>query len=213
VRGCYTYCGDMMKITKYIKKGNGNYQVLFSDGKKINLQEDVIIKYNLLYKKDIDYDILSEVIKDNDKYDIYNKCVNYIGVRLRSINEIREYMERKDIPIDVIDIVIDKLIKNKLLDDEVFTRAFIKDKMNFTTMGPYRIELELKKHRIDDKIIKKYIYEIDDNLLVEKINKQINKLIKSNRNKNNIRNKIYNNLLSLGYSSEFIVDNLNKYNL
>ena len=85
--------------------------------------------------------------------------------------------------------------------------------MNFTTMGPYRIELELKKHRIDDKIIKKYIYEIDDNLLVEKINKQINKLIKSNRNKNNIRNKIYNNLLSLGYSSEFIVDNLNKYNL
>ena len=43
MRGCYTYCGDMMEITKYIKKGNGNYQVLFSDGKKINLQEDVII--------------------------------------------------------------------------------------------------------------------------------------------------------------------------
>ena len=58
----------MMEIIKYIKKGNGNYQVLFSDGKKINLQEDVIIKYNLLYKKDIDYDILSEIIKDNDKF-------------------------------------------------------------------------------------------------------------------------------------------------
>lgn len=202
-----------MKIVKYVKKGNGNYQVLFSDGKRINLQEDVIIKNNLLYRDEIDGELVRRILDDNDKYDIYNKCVNYIGVRLRSVNEIREYMERKDISADVIDTVIDKLISNRLLDDEVFTKAFIKDKMNFTTMGPYRIEIELKKHKIDDKIIRKYINEIDRSLLEEKINKQISKLIKSNKNKNNVRNRIYNNLLSLGYSSEFIVDSLNKYSL
>lgn len=202
-----------MEIVKYIKKGNGNYQIIFDNEKKINIQEDVIIKNNLLYKKEIDNDLLLKIIVENEEYEIYNKCVNYIGVRLRSINEIREYMARKDISLEKQEEVIERLLKNKLLDDSVFARAFIKDKMNFTTMGPYRIELELKKHKIDDKIIKKYINEIDRDMIYDKIDKQINKLIKSNKNKSNLRNKIYNNLLGLGYSSEMVVSMINKYNL
>lgn len=202
-----------MEIVKYIKKGNGNYQIIFDNEKKINIQEDVIIKNNLLYKKEIDNDLLLKIIVENEEYEIYNKCVNYIGVRLRSINEIREYMARKDISLEKQEEVIERLLKNKLLDDSVFARAFIKDKMNFTTMGPYRIELELKKHKIDDKIIKKHINEIDRDMIYDKIDRQINKLIKSNKNKSNLRNKIYNNLLGLGYSSEMVVSMINKYNL
>lgn len=202
-----------MEIVKYIKKGNGNYQIIFDNGKKINIQEDVIIKNNLLYKKEIDNDLLLKIIVENEEYEIYNKCVNYIGVRLRSINEIREYMTRKDISLEKQEEVIERLLKNKLLDDSVFARAFIKDKMNFTTMGPYRIELELKKHKIDDKIIKKNINEIDRDMIYDKIDRQINKLIKSNKNKSNLRNKIYNNLLGLGYSSDMVVSMINKYNL
>ena len=201
-----------MKIIKYEKKSNGNYLIYLDDGRKIKLNEDVILKYKLLYKKEIDEFLLEEVISDNNNYDIYNKCVNYIGVRLRSIHEMAEYMERKGVSSKLIDETLSRLIKNKLLNDEIFTEAFVKDKMNFTTMGPYRIEMELIKHHIDNHIIAKYISEIDEKQLEEKINKQITKLIKSNKNKQNLKNKIYNNLLNLGYSSEFILNNLNKYN-
>lgn len=202
-----------MKIIKYEKKGNGNYIVYFDNNESIKLNEEVILKYKLLYKKDIDEFLYKDIQEDNNNYDIYNKCIKYISVRLRSINEMREYMKKKNVSSSLIDEVITKLLKNKLLDDEVFTKAFINDKLNFTTMGPYRIELELQKHNIDNKIISKYISEIDDNKLNEKINKQITKLIKSNHGKTNIKNKIYNNLLNLGYSSEFILENLNKYDL
>ena len=202
-----------MKIIKYEKKGNGNYLVYFDNNESIKLNEEIILKYKLLYKKDIDEFLLKDILQDNNNYDIYNKCIKYISVRLRSINEMREYMKKKNVTLELIDEVITKLLKNKLLDDDVFTKAFINDKLNFTTMGPYRIELELQKHNIDNKIISKYINEIDDNKLKEKINKQITKLIKSNHRKSNIKNKIYNNLLNLGYSSEFILDNLNKYDL
>lgn len=200
-----------MEIIKYIKKGNGNYQILFDNNKKINLSEDIILKYNLLYKKEIDEYLLSDIILENNKYDIYNKCVKYISVRLRSIKEIREYMERKEIDNETIDNIINKLLENKLLDDDIFTKAFINDKLNFTTMGPYRIELELKKHNIDHDIIYKYISMIDKDRLIEKIDKQINKLMKSNKNKVNLKNKIYNNLLSLGYPGNLIISELNKY--
>lgn len=202
-----------MEIIKYEKKAGSNYQVYLSDGRKIKLNEDVILKYKLLYKKEIDEFLLEEIINENNNYNIYDKCVNYIGVRLRSINEIKEYMERKGVSSEVINNTLERLINNKLLDDEVFTRAFIKDKMNFTTMGPYRIELELQKHKIDNHIIKKYLAEIDEKLLEEKINKQITKLIKSNKNKANLKNKIYNNLLNLGYSNELILIALSNFNL
>lgn len=202
-----------MKIIKYEKKGNNNYKIYLDNDKKIIINEDVILKHKLLYKKEIDEFLLEKILQDNNNYDIYNKCVKYIGVRLRSTNEIKEYMQRKNVDNNLIEETIEKLKKHKLLDDEIFTKAFIKDKLNFTTMGPYRIELELKKHKIDNNIIYKYINDIDYNLLEEKINKQITKLIKSNKNKPNLKNKIYNNLINLGYSSELILNNLNKYNL
>lgn len=133
-----------MKIIKYEKKGNNTYKIYLENGETINVYEDVILKNNLLYKKEIDYALLEKISEDNNYEDIYNKCVKYISIRLRSSYEIKEYLKRKDIPDELIDITISKLIKNNLLNEETFTKAFINDKLNFTTMGPYRIEQELK---------------------------------------------------------------------
>ena len=199
-----------MKILKYSKKANDNYDIYLDDNRKLTINEDIILKHKLLYKKEIDDELINELINDNNNYDIYNKCVKYIGVRLRSTNEIKEYMKRKNVDNNLIYETIDKLKKNKLLDDEAFTKAFIHDKLNFTTMGPYKIRMELGKHKIENSIIDKYIYDIDESFLEEKINKQITKLLKR---KNTNKNKIYHYLLNLGYSSELILSSLNKYNL
>ena len=201
-----------MKIIKYEKKGNSQYKIYLENGNKLDLYEDVIIKNNLLYKKEIDLELLDKLDIDNKKEDIYNKCVKYISVRIRSIYEIEEYLRKKEIDLEEINNVIQKLIKNNLLNDDIFTKAFINDKLNFTTMGPYKIEQELKKHKIDSSIINKYLYNIDDSIIDNKINKQITKLMKSSKKKANLRNKIYMNLLNLGYSNEMILRNINNYN-
>ena len=202
-----------MKIIKYEKKANNQYKIYLENEETINVYEDVILKHKLLYKKDIDSELLEKLSNDNSKEDIYNKCVKYISVRIRSTEEIKEYLLNKKIKKELIELTIDKLSKNKLLDDDKFTKAFIHDKLMFTTMGPYKIEQELKKHKIDNNIITKYIYEITEEEIDEKINKQINKLMKSSKKKPNLKNKIYNNLLSLGYSSESILKNLNNYEI
>jgi len=142
-----------MKIIKYEKKGNKKYKIYLENNTTINVYEDVILKHKLLFKKEIDESLLNELDKDNNKEDVYNKCVKYISVRIRSIEEIKEYLLKKEVSNNLINETIDKLIKNKLLDDEIFTKAFVHDKLNFTTMGPYKIEEELKKHKIDSNII------------------------------------------------------------
>lgn len=201
-----------MKIEKYESINNGQYKIYLSDGTILKINSDVIINNNLLYKKEIDNTLLNKILKENDNANIYNKCVKYISVRLRSKKEIIDYL--KKLNIDNTADVIDKLTKNNLINDEVFTKAFIKDKINFTSYGPYRIRQELNKYNIDNEIIDKYIKDIDEEILIGKIDKQINKMIKSNRkySSNILKSKIYNNLYNNGFDKDMIINILNNYN-
>lgn len=201
-----------MKIEKYESINNGQYKIYLSDGTIIKINSDVIINNNLLYKKEIDNTLLNKILKENDNANIYNKCVKYISVRLRSKKEIIDYL--KKLNIDNTADIIDKLTKNNLINDEVFTKAFIKDKINFTSYGPYRIRQELNKYNIDNEIIDKYINDIDEEILIGKVDKQINKMIKSNRkySGNILKSKIYNNLYNNGFDKDMIINVLNNYN-
>ena len=203
----------VIKIIKYKKENNGKYKLFLEDGSTIDTYEDVILKNNLLYKKDIDDSLYDIIMNDNVYEEAYSKSINYIGIRLRSINEMKVYLKSKKYSEEVINIIIERLIKNNLLNDAIFTQAFINDKLNFTTMGPYKIELELKKHNIDNNIISKCISTIDEDIIYEKINKLITKFIKSNKKYKGImlKNKIYTNLINLGYSSSMILEVLNNY--
>ncbi len=201
-----------MKIEKYESINNGQYKIYLSDGTILKINSDVIINNNLLYKKEIDNTLLNKILKENDNANIYNKCVKYISVRLRSKKEIIDYL--KKLNIDNTADIIDKLTKNNLINDEVFTKAFIKDKINFTSYGPYRIRQELNKYNIDNEIIDKHIKDIDEEILIGKIDKQINKMIKSNRkySSNILKSKIYNNLYNNGFDKDMIINILNNYN-
>lgn len=201
-----------MKIEKYESINNGQYKIYLSDGTILKINSDVIINNNLLYKKEIDNTLLNKILKENDNANIYNKCVKYISVRLRSKKEIIDYL--KKLYIDNTADIIDKLTKNNLINDEVFTKAFIKDKINFTSYGPYRIRQELNKYNIDNEIIDKYINDIDEEILIDKVDKQINKMIKSNRkySGNILKSKIYNNLYNNGFDKDMIINVLNNYN-
>ena len=97
-----------MKIEKIKKLNSGKYKIELDDKNKIITYDDVILKHNLLFNKDIDSSKLNELNIDTKYYDIYNKCVKYISVRIRSIYEIKEYLRKKEIEESLIDLTIDK---------------------------------------------------------------------------------------------------------
>ena len=200
-------------IDKYEKNGKGKYRLFLGNGEVIDTYDDVILENELLLKKSIDTSTYDKIMKDNNIVEYYNMACKYISIRLRSTKEIKDYLIRKGINSCDIDIVIDKLVNNKILNDDIFTEAFIKDKLRFSNMGEYRIINELKKHNIDSDIINKYSYLIDEDVMSERVIKLVDKQIRINRKLDNykLRNKIYNNLMGLGYSSNTIVSVLNNY--
>lgn len=202
-----------MKIEKYKKIKEDLYRVLLDNGEIIDIYEDVILANNLLYKSEIDQELLDKINIENNYQLAYNISVKYIMIRLRSINEIKVYLTKKGYSKDVIDKVIEKLIKNKLLDDEIFTKAYINDKLNFTNVGKYKLINELTtKMKVDNSVVYN-VLESYEEVWNDRIDKLINKYLKSNKKYrgNTLKNKLYIYLVNLGYDKDKVISILNNY--
>ena len=98
---------------------------------------DIIIKNNLLYKKDITSKEIDEIEKLNTFYDIYNKAIKHISKKMRSTKEIKEYLEGHDLSNKDEEELINKLKKIGMINDMYLIRFIylvmvqIKIKMNY----------------------------------------------------------------------------------
>lgn len=200
-----------MKILKYEKTGSGKYRIILDNGEVIDTYDQVILKDDLLLKSELTPNQYQQIFIENRFTEAYRLCVKYVAIRTRSTKEIKDYLIRKGFSEDEIEEVIKRLSRDKVLDDEHFTECFIKDKLSFTSMGQYRIIAELKKHNITNEMIDKYSYLWDKEVMIKRIDKLVNKQMKSSRklDQYKLRNKIYYYLLNLGYYSDDIVTVLN----
>lgn len=203
-----------MKINKFKKIGSNKYRIYF-DNETLVIYEDVILKYNLLYKKDIDTDLLLQINEDNYKASIYDSAIRYIGIRMRSIKEVKEYLNKKKYDNKDIESVVNKLIEQGLLNDKKFAISYVNDKIYLTKSGPDKIKNELIKLGINEKDIHNAFNNIDNGALMDKLNKIIDKEIKLNVKLpiNKMKNKIITRCINLGYKYEDIIEILNTCNL
>lgn len=202
-----------MKIEKYEKIGTLKYRLYLDNGEVIDTYDDVILENELLLKKELDNYLYQKVLIETNTQEYYNSCIKYISIRLRATKEIDDYLKKKQVAAEDREKIIQKLLKKGLLNDEYFTKCFIKDKLRFTNMGEYRIINELKKLNISSSIIEKYHDLMSREVMQEKIISRIEKQIKTNRKLDNykLRNKIYTTLLREGYDNSQIVNILNQY--
>lgn len=195
-----------MKIEKFSKGKDGMYVITLEDKNKIKIHEDLILKYELLLLKKIDTTLLHDIENENIVYEIYNVALKYIKTRLRSKLEIQEYLLKKGYSFENITLVIEMLLKQGYLDDKIFANSYVHDKILMSSCGPNKIKNDLEKLGIEVEIIEDSIICFDEELEIERINKLVDKQIKSNHSKSEslLKQKIYINLINLGYSSYLV---------
>lgn len=201
-----------MKIKKYIKTGSNKYKVILENDESIILYEDVILKFELLLKKEIE-DLC--VIKNyNEKFSLYDKTLGYISKKLRCEKEIRNYLSNYTTNQDDIDNIIKKLYDNKILDNKLYIKNYINDKIYLTLEGPNRIKNDLINLGFDSYLVEDELIEFNQELIQERINKYINKQLKVNKKSLYVfKNKMLFNLINLGYENNDILKVLNKVSL
>ena len=202
-----------MKVIKYKKLANSRYKVYLEDSHELLLYEDVILKYNLLIRKDIDEKLIIEMDKYNQECDVYYVALNSIKNRFRSIYELRGILLKKEYPLDLVESAIEKLIKQGYLNDRSYCKSFINNQMITTNNGPYKIIRELNEKKVDSSIVYEEILVFNDEEQISRIKKLIDKGIRSNHTRGGVvlKQKIYNDLKNLGYDISIINNIISSY--
>ncbi len=202
-----------MKIVKYKKTTKNRYKVLLDNAKELLLYEEVILKYNLLLKKEIDEQLLIEMDRYNQEWDVYYVALESIKHHFRSVYELKELLLRKEYPDEYIEKAIHKLLEQGYLNDQMYARSFINGQILTSNKGPYYIEKELLNKKISSDIIQKELEAFSEDIQSEKIKKMIERGIKSNRTRGGIvlKQKIYNELKNFGYDISLINSEISHY--
>lgn len=200
-----------MRILKFKKIGIDKYKVIFENNELI-LYEDIILKYNLISKNEINIDELENILEDNKCAEMYSMSLKYISTRLRSKKEIENYLLKKGYDINNIYKVISKLEDSGVLDEKKYIEAYINDSINLKNIGPYKIKEELIKLGFDENQVDINLSNIEENVWINKINNYISKLINGSKthSSNMLRQKILNDLYIKGYDKELIYPLLEK---
>lgn len=202
-----------MKISHIKKMPKGKYKITFDNEESLMLYEDIIIKNILLNGKIIDNELYTKIVNDNYREGAYQQALSYISIRLRSEEEVRNYLLKKEYENDLIEETITRLKKDGYIDDYAFAVAYVNDRLNLSNDGINKIRRMLGNYKIDEDIIDKVISNVSQSDLISKINNLISKQIRLNTKYtgNILKGRILNYLINLGYDTNFILEQLESY--
>jgi regulatory protein len=87
-------------------------------------------------------------------------ALRLLTVRARSRQELGRRLRRKDFPAPVVDACLDELETQRLLDDDAFARAVVRDRVRLSPRGPGRLLQELRKRGVDDHVADAALAEV-----------------------------------------------------
>lgn len=203
-----------MKI-RNIKKVGNKYKIILDTDEVITTNDHVIINNNLLYEKKLNKKELEKIKEDTNYYENYDKILKMINRKIRSEHEIRKYLNKNEVSKIDQDKMINTLKEVGLINDEIFAESYVNDKINLTLDGPYKIKKELEDHQINSLYIENTLNNFTQDLIDCKLDKIINKKVKSNTKDTTyiFKQKMMLYLSNLGYSREDIIYHLDNVKL
>ena len=202
-----------MQIKTFKKLKDNKYNLELDNNESIVLYDDIIVKFNLLVNKELDNKKLEEVLNENKKMEAYYISLKALNKKMRTKKEITVLLKKYEITDKVIDEIIDKLYKDNYLNDERYIKAYINDQINLSDKGPTKIKNNLIELGFDEGFINDYILYIAKDIWLNRIDKYINKKVKSTNNLSarKLKDKIVYDLILKGYYKEDIMYILNHY--
>lgn len=194
----------MITVVK-ISQGRGPfYKVEFSNGEKLRLSEDTVVRHRLLKGQELEEKTLNE-IKQEGKEDMgYQMALNYLSYQLRTEKEIRTYLKDNEIESTDRQKIVDRLKEMDLLNDLVYSESFIRTQMRLGDKGPRVLQQKLKQKGVKDSDIQQalYLYEGDEQYQValHTAQKALRKF--HHNSQREVQQKLQQLLMTKGFSSD-----------
>ena len=145
------------------QKKRGNRRSIFVDGEFVaGVHEEIVLALGLAVGQVFDRDRLVELLKAETKRKARESAIRLINYRDRSVSEIRQRLIRDDFPEEIVEEVTDQLSRTGLLNDEKFSRDWIKARSASKPMGKARLAWELRSKGVDASTVDQALEELDD---------------------------------------------------
>lgn len=125
--------------------------------------------------------------------------------------EMRDKMKRWELDETVQNRIIDRLTKERFIDNERYARAFVKDKIRYNKWGRRKVQQALWMKRIDNDIQQRVLDEIEEKEYLDVLRpllKQKRKSIKAGSDYE-LNQKLVRFALSRGFTFDIIRQCLN----
>lgn len=197
-----------MKIKSYKKLKNNCYQITFEGNREdIVLYDDIILKYNLLLKKEISEKELTIMAKENQSLSCYYKAIQYLSTRNRCKKEIYTYLKSKAFCEQDIVKAIQLLEKKGFINEERYLESFVHDQIYLNGNGPTKIKNKLLNLGFSEEQVKQSILKVPESVWQEKLASIIEKKVQSNKKDgiHKIKEKVLSYCYNEGYQKEDIL--------
>lgn len=202
----------MTKITRITtqKRNKHRYNIFIDEGHGekygFSVDEDVLIQYHLRKGLELDENMQATLLEQDTLQQSYTKVIRYLSYRMRTKQEIYDYLVKNEVDQEHITQIIEKLIERKLLDDRAFAQAFVNTRIQTTHKGPGLIKQELMQKGVNAEIATEAVAQLEDDLQYEKALKIAKKRLRQS-NKHSQQKQLQNiraNLMRNGFSHEVI---------
>ena len=99
----------------------------------------------------------------------YERALNFLSYRPRSEAETRRNLREKNLDDDVIEVVIERLTRARLLDDREFARYWVDNRVQFKPRGARALRQELWEKGVPDAIITEAIESVDEEDIARRV--------------------------------------------
>lgn len=139
------------------------------------------------------------------------KLMHFCAYRDRSHKEVEDKLNQMRMIPEAKEKIVIKLMQDGFLNEERFTRSFVRGKFRIKKWGKIRIRQELKFREISEPLIKIGLSEINEKdytaALYDLAEKKAEKLNESNTYIK--KKKLTDHLLRKGYESQLVFDCVN----
>lgn len=120
--------------------------------------------------------------------------------------EMLEKMRRWELSDGAQARVMERLVKERYVDDERYARAFVKDKVRYNKWGRRKVEQALWQKHIDDDIRQRVLDEVDDNEYLSVLRPLLQQKRKSTKAQSDyeLNQKLIRFALSRGFTFDII---------
>ena len=144
-----------MKITaiKAQVKNSERISIFVDDKYAFSLGYTQLLEQKLRVGLEIDEPRLAELKHTSDFGKAFERALNYVMVRPRSVREVRDYARRKQWAPEDTEAIITKLQRHRYLDDHNFARAWVEHRALALKTSARKLQQELKQKGVADDII------------------------------------------------------------